>query len=64
MSLFLDVSIDDVLRIGGTFVTLERKSGQRARLRIIGPAEVELMRNAKHLEKSGPANPPATQTGD
>ncbi len=68
MSLYLDVGPNDVIQIGSAFVTLERKSGQRARLRIIGPSKVELLRNAKHLEKSGPQqeplNPPATETGD
>ena len=69
MSLFLDISTDDVLQINeNTFVMLERKSGQRARLRIVGPSRVELLRNAKHLEKTGPVqqtlNLPAANTGD
>ena len=64
MSLYLDVGINDVIQLGDTFVTLEHKSGQRARLRFIGPSKVELLKNAKHLERSGPPNPPATVTGD
>ena len=65
MSLYLDVGTEDVLQLdGNTFITLERKSGQRARLRIISPSKVELLRNAKHLEKAGPPNPPAVDTGD
>ena len=65
MSLYLDVGINDVIQIAeNTFVTLEHKSGQRARLRFIGPGKVELLKNAKHLERSGPPNPPAVDTGD
>lgn len=47
MALFLDVGPDDVLRIGDSFVTLERKSGSRARFRIVSTSEVELMRKAR-----------------
>lgn len=57
MALFLDVGVDDVLRIDNNYVTLERKSGTRARLRIIGQSEVELMRNAKREEPKLPRNP-------
>lgn len=44
MALFLDVGPNDMLRINDTIVTVERKSGSRARLRILGPAEVELVK--------------------
>ena len=48
MALFLDISIDDTLCLDdGTVITLERKSGTRARLRIDGPAHVELIRNGR-----------------
>lgn len=59
MALYLDVGLDDVLRIGDDFVTVERKSGSRARLRIISAREVELMRKAKVAEPAAvkPAEP-------
>ena len=44
MALFLDVGADDELRVGGTSIQLVYKSGRRARLRIDGDAEVELVR--------------------
>ena len=44
MALFLDVSTDDELLVGGTAIKLVSKSGRRARLRIEGDAEVELRR--------------------
>jgi hypothetical protein len=63
MALYLDVGPDDILRIGDTFVALERKSGARARLKIIGKSEVELMRKER-LKSLAPGNPPAHDTGD
>ena len=49
MALFLDISTDDTLELDdGTVITLERKSGTRARLRIDGPAHVELIRNGRN----------------
>jgi hypothetical protein len=47
MALFLDVGPNDVVCIDGTYVTIERKSGQRARLRFVGPADVELVRQGR-----------------
>lgn len=44
MALFLDVGTDDELRVGSTSIQLVYKSGRRARLRIEGDAEVELVR--------------------
>lgn len=44
MALILDVGPEDTLRIGDTTVCLVKKSGRRSRLRIEGPAEVELKR--------------------
>lgn len=68
MALFLDVGPDDALRIGeDTYLTVERKSGSRVRLRIISRSEVELMRKARLLSEPGavkPLNPPRTDTGD
>lgn len=66
MALWLDVGPDDLLRIGGDmFVSVERKSGSRARLKIMGPAEVELVRNAKLREtQHRMQNPPRANTGD
>lgn len=64
--LYIDLGPDDVVRIGDTYVTLERKSGARSRLRIVGPAEVELMRKAKLLREAAaaPLNTPRVDTGD
>lgn len=62
MSLYLDIGPDDALCIGDNmFVTIERKSGKRARLRIIGPLKVELMRKAKLLHPM--PNPPSVEDG-
>lgn len=44
MALILDVGPEDVLRIGDTVIRLVKKSGRRSRLRIEGPAEVEMKR--------------------
>ena len=45
MALFLDLGPNDVLRVGeDTFITIEKKSGQRARLRITGSGDVEMTR--------------------
>lgn len=57
MALFLDVGPDDQLRIGDTIVTLERKSGKRARLKIVGPDEVEMTQRE-------PPQPPNGQVVD
>ncbi len=46
MALILDVGPEDTLRIGDTVVTLLKKSGRRSRLRIEGPADVEMKRAA------------------
>lgn len=65
MGLFMDVGPDDAICVGGnTYITVEKKSGQRVRLRIIGEAEVELMRNARKLKHNTPLNPPNPATGD
>lgn len=62
MSLFVDVGLADALRIGDdTVIYIERKSGQRARLRIDGSAKVELLRKEKDKRM---LNPPAENTGD
>ena len=62
MALFLDVGPDDALQIGAdTFITVEQKSGKRARLRIISTRDVELLRKARlHEHPARPLNPPAT----
>lgn len=54
MALFLDIGPDDELRIGdGAVVTLEHKSGRRARLKIIGTYDVRM------TKKTAEPNPPA-----
>lgn len=48
MALYLDVGPDDLLRVGDdTIIAVERKSGSRARLKIVGTAEVELLKKAR-----------------
>lgn len=66
MALFIDVGPDDVLRIGeNSYISVERKSGSRARLKIIGKSEVELLRKAKlHAVEHRAPNPPRVDTGD
>jgi len=49
--LWLDVGTDDILRIDGDVaVTLERKSGSRARMRFDGPGKVELVRRGRSVQ--------------
>lgn len=65
MALWIDIGPDDILKIGDSTVTLEHKSGRRARLAIIGAAEVDLLRKARLApERQIPLNLPATDTGD
>lgn len=68
MALYIDVGPDDVLRIGDTLVAVERKSGSRARLKIVGKSEVELMRKARAQQAAADVypgrNPVAQNTGD
>lgn len=64
MALYLDVGPDDMVRIGNTIITIERKSGQRARLRIIGPDEVELTKRNAVPAQLPLRLPPADNTGD
>lgn len=40
MAFYTDMAPGDTLVINGTIVTLEKKSGKRARLRVEGDAEV------------------------
>lgn len=48
MALFLDIGPGDELRIGDNAVlTIEHKSGRRARIRITGEADVELVKDTK-----------------
>ncbi len=43
MALYLDLGPNNILRVGeDTYITLEKKSGQRARLRITGTGDVEM----------------------
>ena len=51
MALFLDVGFDDILRVGGTTITIERKSGRKVRVRLDGPDDVKMTR------KPDPAEP-------
>lgn len=64
MALFLDVGPGDVIRIGeDTYVSVEKKSGKSARLRVVGTKEVELMR-ARRAQAQAAQNTPAVNTGD
>lgn len=49
MPLFLDIGVDDVLMIDDMEVSLEYKSGARARLSFKGAAKVTLVRNGKSI---------------
>lgn len=67
MALWIDVGPSDLLCVGGdTYLSVERKSGTRVRLKIIGKGEVELMRNSKMrlVPSEPPLNPPRASTGD
>lgn len=50
MALSLDIGTNDMLLLGDTYITLEHKSGGRARLKIVGPAEARLIKNARNSE--------------
>ena len=50
MALFLDVSVDDILRVGATTITVERKSGRKVRLRLDGPDDVNMTRKPDPAE--------------
>lgn len=67
MALYLDIGVGDVLRVGDNLIALERKTGSRARLRIVGTAEVQLERK-KDREAAPSAQAPRQQprqdTGD
>ena len=48
MALWIDVDINDVLELeDGTTISIEHKSGRRARLKINGDSKVVLRRNGK-----------------
>jgi len=47
MSLYLDVSVGDVLHVGQTQVEVVHKSGRRVRFRITGPDNVDLVREPR-----------------
>lgn len=48
MALWIDVDINDVLELeDGTMISVEHKSGRRARLKISGDSKVVLRRNGK-----------------
>lgn len=66
MALWMDVGPDDLLCIdGATYIAVERKSGARARLKIFGKGEVELMRKSKlRVVEHPPAVAAAQSTGD
>jgi hypothetical protein len=64
MALWMDVGPEDLLCIGGdTYISVERKSGARARLKIVGKAEVELLKKRRMIEAPA-ANAPRADTGD
>lgn len=49
MALYIDLGPEDLLRIGAdTYVAVEHKTGsRRARLRVVGTSQVELLRRAQ-----------------
>lgn len=44
MALYLDAKVGDILMVGETRVELLHKSGRSARLKIVGPDTVDLVR--------------------
>lgn len=64
MALFMDVGPEDAVQIGtDTFITVEKKSGRRVRMRIMSGAQVELLKKVNYPPQ-GVQNPPAVNTGD
>lgn len=61
MALYLDVGPADVLRIGDITVTVERKTGSRARLRIENADDVRLLRNERDPDTTTPKRISAAQ---
>lgn len=55
MALFFDAKPGDTLRIAGTKVTFETKSGNRTRVRIEGSDDVKLQRAGEAEEGAKPA---------
>lgn len=55
MSLFLDVGPDDLLQIGDSFITVEHKSGKRARLKITGKAPARLIKGGLRAAPAVPS---------
>jgi hypothetical protein len=58
MAVFLDVPVGDSVRIGNSTITVEEKSGRRARLRIDTREDVSLER-AGAMRRVEPAPPSA-----
>lgn len=61
--LYLDVGPDDVLHVGDMVVMVERKSGSRARLKLIGDKKVELRRKTRWVEETDAPETPARAAG-
>lgn len=59
MPLFRDVQPGDVLRIGDTSITIEQKTGQRTRLRIDSPHDVEHVKAGARPAMTRPDMPEA-----
>ncbi len=59
MAVFLDVPVGDSVRIGNSTITVEEKSGRRARLRIDTREDVSLERAGATSRPPSPA--PAAQ---
>lgn len=60
MALYLDIGPDDELRVGkDAVITIEYKSGRRARLKIDGTAEVEMTKR-----NTGRPAPPEVPRGE
>lgn len=62
MALYLDIGPDDELRVGeDAVITIEYKSGRRARLKITGTAKVEMVPRTRVRARPEPSLAPAPE---
>lgn len=62
MTLYRDVQPGDTLRIGDTVIAIEQKSGQRTRMRIDSPLDVEHVKAGSRPTMTRPDVAPAVPT--
>lgn len=65
MALYLDVGPNDLLCVGDhTVIAIERKSGGKARLKITGTGNVELLKKARLSPPAPPVEEPTSGRGN